>query len=146
MKTNKMAKKDIIAALRTENSTLIFRAAKKYGIDISNYYGGVFNFIKEFAPTQKISRNAYKLSYGAKDKKYKCFKFGYNPILQAIIYAKENKRYKGTSYFKILIEGNRNIYWASPIYEHSDYNKSIAFENTPENRAKMDIINNFLNN
>lgn len=53
---------------------------------------------------------------------------------------KEFGRYK-----KVLIEGNKHIYWASPVYGLSDYNKSIWRENTPENRRKMQIINAYLN-
>lgn len=34
---------------------------------------------------------------------------------------------------------------AHPYYKQNDYNKSIWRKNTPENRVKMRIINNFLN-
>lgn len=47
-------------------------------------------------------------------------------------------------YLKILIVGDKHIYWASPAYGHSDYNKSVWRENTPENRRKAEIINKFL--
>jgi len=50
----------------------------------------------------------------------------------------------GTPYHKTLIEGHRNIYWASPVYGHSDYNKAVAFPNTPDNRRVMHAINGFL--
>lgn len=49
------------------------------------------------------------------------------------------------SYKKVLILGNKHIYWASPIYGHKDYNKSIWADNTPKNRERMRVINNFLN-
>ena len=54
------------------------------------------------------------------------------------------KFYHDCTYPKILIEGNRHIYWADPIYKHKDYNKSIWRENTPANREKMNIINSFI--
>lgn len=54
----------------------------------------------------------------------------------------ENKNYG--NYMKVLIEGNKHIYWASPVFGHQDYNKSIWRDNTAENRRKMVIINNFL--
>lgn len=57
---------------------------------------------------------------------------------------KENKH--SGSYKKVLIEGNKHIYWASPVYGHQDYNKHVWRDNTPENRRKMQIINNYLNN
>ena len=48
------------------------------------------------------------------------------------------------NYKKILIEGRRHIWWASPAYGHADYNKRIWRDNTAENRAKMQIINAYL--
>lgn len=50
-------------------------------------------------------------------------------------------------YMKILIdiEGTEYIYWASPVYRFSDYNKSRWRVKTPENLKKMDIINAYLN-
>lgn len=63
-----------------------------------------------------------------------------NNLLQKLIINKSSGNYK-----KVLIEGNTHIYWAHPYYGHKDYNKSIWRKNTPENRVKMRIINNFLN-
>lgn len=54
------------------------------------------------------------------------------------------KRYAGTNYEKIIIEGNKHLYIASPIFLHSDYNKSIFAENTPKNRKKANLINRLL--
>lgn len=47
-------------------------------------------------------------------------------------------------YAKRLIIGHTHIYWASPIYGHQDYNKSIFADNTPKNRRKADLINKLL--
>lgn len=50
----------------------------------------------------------------------------------------------GSSYEKVIIEGNKHLYIASPIYLHADYNKSIFAKNTPENRRKAELINKLL--
>ena len=39
-----------------------------------------------------------------------------------------SKKNKNTNYQKTLIEGKTSIYFASPIYGHKDYNKSIFCE------------------
>jgi hypothetical protein len=58
---------------------------------------------------------------------------------------KRSKDAKNTSYFKILIEGNKNIYYASPIYRHSDYNKSIAFPKNEKTLKLMELFNSIVN-
>lgn len=47
-------------------------------------------------------------------------------------------------YTKRLIIGHTHIYWASPAYGHSDYNKSIFGDNTAKNRRKAELINKLL--
>lgn len=48
---------------------------------------------------------------------------------------------KGTNYFKIMIEGNNNIYYAHPEYGHRDYNKSRLFEKNDDNLKIMKLFN-----
>ena len=50
-------------------------------------------------------------------------------------------RAKGTPYFKIMIDGNTGIYYASPVYRHSDYNKTRVFDKTPETLLLMQEFN-----
>lgn len=50
----------------------------------------------------------------------------------------------GTSYDKVIIEGNRHLYLASPVYRHQDYNKSIFGANTEANRKRAALINSML--
>ncbi len=52
-----------------------------------------------------------------------------------------SKKTKGTPYFKILIEGNTGIYYASPIYGHEDYNKSRLFDKNEIGLKLMNIFN-----
>lgn len=51
------------------------------------------------------------------------------------------KRCRGTSCEKRIIEGGRNLWFASPVYGHIDYNKSIFAGNTERNRRKAFLIN-----
>lgn len=143
----KPSKTQIKKALRNQNTTEIFKIAKMYGIDINEKIN-IYNFIKEFAPSQKVYKNAYKLSFGCAD--FKNFRIKHTtinqPIKEVIRWAKYQKeKCKGTNYLKNLILGNSNIYWASPIYKHQDYNKSIALKNTPKNRILAEKINSFIN-
>jgi hypothetical protein len=56
-----------------------------------------------------------------------------------------SKKTKGTPYFKVLIEGNTGIYYASPIYMHADYNKSRVFERNAKTLKLMTLINAIIN-
>jgi len=53
----------------------------------------------------------------------------------------QSKGAVGTNYFKILIEGATGIYYASPIYQHSDYNKTRVFDKTAETLKLMKLFN-----
>lgn len=145
MKT--VTKKQIKKELRTLNPTNIFRIAKLAGVDVAKR-SEVCRFIRENAPNQKIQRNAYNLSYGASFFKHARQSSGKNTaskISTAIRYAMQQKKEGKSNYSKILVVGNSNIYWASPAYLHSDYNKSIAFENTEKTRKIALKINKYLN-
>jgi len=48
---------------------------------------------------------------------------------------------KGTGYFKVMIEGNTGIYYASPAYGHRDYNKSRLFDKTPKTLKLLQLFN-----
>jgi hypothetical protein len=48
---------------------------------------------------------------------------------------------KGSNYFKIMIEGNTNIYYAHPVYGHSDYNKSRLFPKNTQTLKLMQLFN-----
>ena len=52
---------------------------------------------------------------------------------------------KGTNYYKILIEGNTGIYYASPIYLHADYNKSRVCDKNEKTLKLMNLFNKILN-
>lgn len=140
-----VTKAQISKVLRTENITNIFKIASKAGINVSDRHE-LLLFIEENAPSAKVASKAYSLSYGASDKNQTHYGASLKqPIISAIRFAKWQKKEGETNYSKILIEGNTNIYWASPIYEHADYNKSVAFSNTSKNRNIAKLINKYLN-
>lgn len=136
-----MNKKEIQSVLRTLNRTAIFKAAKQHGVDVSNR-GAVEKFIKAFAPTVKAARKAWDIAFLNDKADYS--RYTPNTIGSVFAYAKRQKAEGHSPYSKMLIVGNKNIYWASPEYGHADYNKSIALPNTERNRRAATIINHYL--
>ncbi len=55
------------------------------------------------------------------------------------------KNSKGTNYFKVMIEGNNNIYLASPTYMHADYNKTRLFSKNEKTLKIMNLFNSIIN-
>lgn len=139
-----VTKKQIKKELRTLNTTNIFKVAKMAGINVNNR-ANLYKFILDNAPSEKVLKKAYSLSYGANYTK-KCFftKSTVSKVSATIRYAMQQKKVGKNPYSKILVVGNSNIYWASPIYLHQDYNKSIALENNEKNRKLAETINRFL--
>ena len=139
----KITKKEIISTLRSLDRTKIYRLAKKIGINVQKKHL-IYEFVEDNAPSKKIEFKAYDIAYGGR-KDYSSKSSKISDLANVIRKAKNEKKEGYSSYSKILIEGSKNIYWASPIYKHSDYNKSIAFENNEKNRKIMNVINKFLN-
>jgi len=50
----------------------------------------------------------------------------------------------GSNYYKVMIEGNKNIYYASPDYGHADYNKSRIWPNNERGHKLMNLFNSIL--
>jgi len=140
--SKKVTKAEIKRVLRTENVTNIFRVASKSGVDTSNKME-VLKFIEKNAPSQKVERKAYRMVYLSGKKEI--FDWVDMPIRDAVRKAKSEKKEGQSNYSKELIEGNKNIYWASTSYGHCDYNKSIAMVNNKKSRKAMKLINSFLN-
>ena len=141
----KVTKSQIVKVLRTQNVTEIFKIAKLHGVDVSNREN-VFNFIQKFAPSQKVYNNAYSLSYGASN--FKNYRIDHStihtPIANVVRFAKKSKKRQKDNYTKVLIIGDTNIYWASPVYGFKDYNKSFALKNTLKNRGFAQKVNAFI--
>jgi hypothetical protein len=144
-----MTKKEIVKVLRSLDRTAIYRACKLHTGSCSK--GEVYRFIETYAPSNKVRKLASSLIFDCPPKwakgNYKgvtCYR-EMHPTLDAFRFARWiAANTKGTNYFKVLVEGNKNIYWASQKCGHSDYNKSIAMPNTPHNREVMRVINAYL--
>ena len=145
----KVTKEEMDEILKTQDPTKIFQLAKIAGVNIEDRIN-LLHFIEKNAPNKEVFKNAYDLSFGAGDfKNYRVS--GFNSYLKmeiadAVNYLKHQVKNgsMSTNYGKILIEGKSNIYWASPVYQHSDYNKTIAMKNCKKNRRVMKLINSIL--
>lgn len=57
-----------------------------------------------------------------------------------------SKKNKNTNYQKTLIEGKTSIYFANPIYGHSDYNKSIFCEKNEKTLKLIGLFSKMVQN
>lgn len=138
--------KDIAKELKTLDTTRIHRIAKLCGVQVENQ-NLLYRWIIANAPNTKVEDTAFRLAYHRDEAKLKIqhrMRDGRTRVQRVFAHAREEKLSGRSPYSKMLIEGNKNIYWASPSYGHSDYNKSIAMENTEKNRAIMNVINRYL--
>ena len=136
-----MTKKEIQRVLRTLNRTAIYKAAKQHGVNVHKKLD-VEQFIKDYAPSLRVKRKAWDIAFLSEKPDYS--RYTPNTIESEFNYAKLQKAAGRSPYSKMLIVGNKNIYWASPVYGHADYNKSIALPNTERNRRAATIINHYL--
>jgi len=132
-------KKSIELAVRNNDVTALFAMFKGNRSKVFEAVSGIM--------IKKLSKRAYDLAYSRQHKfTYRPEKQIHSKQIRAILFAKEQVKSGSikTNYAKTLIKGNLNIYWAHPVYGHSDYNKSLAFENTESNRILASKINSFL--
>lgn len=128
----KYTKKYIRETLRTLDQTKVFRLyvmmhpeARQF--DAYHLRREVADFIKEYAPTVKVARwgndvrwfNRYRYCqvpyYG-----------GYtSPRHDVIKWMEFNLQILGSPYCKRPLMGNKHLWSCSPVFGHSDYNKSI---------------------
>ena len=133
-------KKQIQKVLRTLDRAAIFKIAKLSGCNVANR-SEVYKFIQTYSPSKKVTKHAYLIAYLKN-------KWDYNKpfcglyVSDAVRFAK--KQDKNSPYCKILIKGYTNWYWASPIYKHSDYNRSKAFPINAKNDRLAFLLNNLI--
>ena len=63
------------------------------------------------------------------------------PLERIRIMLRQSIANKGTNYHKVMIMGNTGIYYASPVYGHSDYNKVRIMDINPRNIRIMELFN-----
>lgn len=130
-----IAKKSVWSVLRTMDATQIFRL-------VHIIYGGkverkqVYDFIREYAPSNRVYDAAYKIAYTGNCHQAEPMAM----VCASIRFQKENEKHiaiqefrneiaRGLdSYTKRPIMGKTHLYFASPVYQHSDYNKWRAME------------------
>lgn len=136
----KVTKKAVNLAIKEKNTTEIFRLAYLSGIDTSKK-NEVLNFAVKNCKYSNAFKKCYSIVYCGKKN------YCYIPYIQlvttnSIRIAKLQNR--SSPYCKILIKGFRHWYWASPVYQHSDYNKSIAFPVNDFNNKLAILLNSII--
>lgn len=144
-KAKKPTKKQIIAELRSLDCTRIHRIAAKCGVDANKEYS-VKEFCKEHAPSKKLYYHTSAIITTRGLDRFVCSygKCENNSIRRICCEMRAQIKWGISAASKILIEGYENIYWASPVHLHKDYNKSRAMPNTERNRKIMTLVNNHL--
>ena len=123
-----LSKKQIEEVKQIQNwASVSFHANRKR---IGSLFVSDFKKIVE----KKKNRELIKLNYSPKTDIQK--------IKQLL---KQSINNKGNNYFKILIEGNSGIYYAHPIYQHRDYNKSRIFDKNEKTLKLMRLFNQIIN-
>lgn len=121
---SQVSKKEIINTLRTLDSTRIFSLYKKIYGEINR--SGIYKFIQEYAPSQSIAMKAYDLAYPTKHDNVRIMCETGNTIFKLnyiVEYLKEQLKDTKSNYAKRPMLGHTNLYFCSPSYGHSDYNK-----------------------
>lgn len=127
---NTISKKNIQSVLRTMDKTAIWKL-------VHTIYGGkttgkqVADFMHEFAPNQTVERHVYDIAYQHNyqdprriyDSKGVYEFYMANIKHEAIQYLKEQLKDVHSPYAKRPMMGYTHLYFCSPVYGHSDYNK-----------------------
>lgn len=131
-----ISKNEINSVLRSMDPTQIFRL-------VHIIYGGkvarsqVYDFIKDYSPNRKVWNKAWELSHSQKHAEerndwsnpYKSIQFKIANAKHIAIQALRDEIARGLdSYTKRPIMGHTHLYFASPVYQHSDYNKWQVME------------------
>lgn len=104
-------------------------------------------FVKKYDGHKRVFRGVTSEEYRAmSDKHCNRISMNYTQMYAPIKELQQDIEFyrKAGRYTKRLIIGNTHIYWASPAYGHSDYNKSIFGDNTAKIRRKAELINKLL--
>lgn len=125
----KITKKYIVSVLRTLNRTEIFKLFRSVSCCNGKIdKGAVYDFIKKYAPTNKVAKAAFSIAYNSPHQSVDdCYKgksgyFDPLPRQKAVDYTKEMVK-KPSAYAKYPIMGHTHLNFASVLYGHSDYNK-----------------------
>ena len=134
-----ISKKNIETILRTQDATQIFRLFHQiHGMIPAR--SDVYHFIRNYAPSMRVYRQAYRLAYSNKHSEERlqieiaCLKrhgfYKGNARQQVVDALKRECQDVTSNYAKRPMMGHTHLYFCSPVYGHSDYNKRrmIAIE------------------
>ena len=131
MKAKRITKKEIQAVLRSLDATAIYRLYHKLHGTVSK--SGVYDFVKQNAPINRVRIAADRIAYCQKnvdkrmnyDYDVRCKHGIYhgNDLIEAVNYVKRQCAEAGSKYAKRPMLGNTHLYFCSPTFGHSDYNK-----------------------
>lgn len=130
-KGEKITKKEIQRAIKSLDVTAIYRLY--YKIYSTACGCGLFNFVKQYAPSKRVRVQALSAINGASNM-FKQFKidseverrngtYHGNDLIEFVAYLKKQCADASSSYAKRPMLGNTHLYFCSPIFGHSDYNK-----------------------
>ena len=139
-------KKEIAKELRSLECTRIHRIAARCGINAQKACE-VYSWLECNSPSERIAIKACEIvrrrSLNRNIIKSKCESLK-TDIFYWINEAKRDAKRGRDGYSKMFILGNNNIYWASPVYQHADYNKSRSMPINEKNIERMNVINRYL--
>lgn len=131
-----ISKKEIQNVLRTMEPTKIFALHHRMFGNVNR--SEVYRFIREFAPTNKVRTNAYNLAHSNKHAEYRLMvertcihRHGFftGDLRKYTVDAlKEECTRERDNYSKFPMLGHTHLYFCSPVYGHSDYNKRRMIE------------------
>lgn len=127
-----ITKKHITQVLRSQDSTQIYRLYHLlFGGKVSA--SDVYTFVKTNAPSQRVYRAAYRIAYNNKHQEEhllierECLhRHGFymgDRYTRIVNYLKEQCQDPRSNYAKRPMYGHTHLYFCSPVYGHSDYNK-----------------------
>ena len=130
-KGKNITKKEIQRILRTEDATQIFRLHYLIYGNVNRI--NIYRFIKQYAPSAGLRASARRIAYNMKNDDYRqriddevIRRHGIyhgNDLISLIDYVKRQCADPGSFYAKRPMMGYTHLYFCSPIYGHSDYNK-----------------------
>lgn len=125
----KVTKKEIESVLRNGSVTEIIKVAKLNDYQIEGEHN-VYDFILKYAPSNKSYKRATRLFTYRKCDKYdysKPSKF-ISKKVEIVSYLRDQLTGSHNNYTKLPFLGHTHLYFCSPVYGHSDYNKWRAIE------------------
>ena len=123
-----ISKKRIQQVLRTLDRTAIFRLTKTIYGDAERLH--VYDLVRLYGPTQKIRSLARDIAY-FNERRHDLV----TSVKRHLEYQNDNKYHIAMAWFRYFVKkpnspyakrpiiGKTNLYFASPIYLHDDYNK-----------------------